>query len=828
MLSLSDSLQTKQVTSPWNPTIRLEVQEFDYPAKSDTVAVHNVFEWTRLNYEDKTARSENFAACIASDGSLNRLKVIRFGGHTRRGYHLYHQRVASFDENSDYSQWTLLDTFLWEEHENDPPLGLDIVASPTTAEVLIFAAAKHGYCASANYGATWGSWTSQHAFRPQDEAIKACYKPDTDDLIVIYQKGAKKNKTQIAKISEKGTCGESTAGYTCFQELSIYKRTSSVWSSNYDTHEFGLYKPELGLNSFIGIYYDDADSKWNIIFTTDLSWEGFAQRAFENSVFYIQFDDTANTFSTTERGTALIGKALALTDVTEYVQEALDLRPLQYKYNRGGQTEELKLLYQGLQMSIREIAAKPVTYHTVTGGISLIKPDDYQPILALFHSEKMYFYIMRRGTTFDEGVWMEAYTLDTTAPYGLTLQVYGDYVYGMADNQIWRSSIPEYWTPPTEGAGAGDYITIDSDDIVKVEENPDRRIDPPYDLEVVLDNSAGQYNTWGTGDLAILTRGARINLYEGFDGVYPTEPSAYYFIDNLPGYSHGTNRGYFNIHAIDGWGLLERYILPMPVNWELMSVAKILHPNGAGTTTQLTSTSAQLANWETVHRKSEKPEIGKVSGRRVYNATAGSYKYDTYALDNVTHAGRIDRVIIKATCANWMHSTYGDALAKTALRTYSTVYYGSAEYLFHGLRKIIATYTANPNTGLEWTWTEINDLEVGIALNPASVQVVDTENPGCYRLYGVVKCYSEDATIWDIIETLIEAIGGNLYYVTRSTAITTITPHLRISAGESAASVVRRLLALTGDVLYFRGNDGYIVNPLTTDTSNYSYLFQGD
>ena len=48
-------------------------------------------------------------------------------------------------------------------------------------------------------------------------------------------------------------------------------------------------------------------------------------------------------------------------------------------------------------------------------------------------------------------------------------------------------------------------------------------------------------------------------------------------------------------------------------------------------------------------------------------------------------------------------------------------------------------------------------------------------------------------------------------------------PAFTIHPGESGATAVQRLLDMVPDVLYFRGNFGYIVNPLASDSSDYSY-----
>ncbi len=84
---------------------------------------------------------------------------------------------------------------------------------------------------------------------------------------------------------------------------------------------------------------------------------------------------------------------------------------------------------------------------------------------------------------------------------------------------------------------------------------------------------------------------------------------------------------------------------------------------------------------------------------------------------------------------------------------------------------------------------------------------------------------SDDFTVYQLIEKVMQAVGGTLSYKSRSSLITSLYPRLDIGAGESAASVLRRLLNLVPDVIYFFGLDGYIVYPQAGDTVVYNYKF---
>ena len=71
----------------------------------------------------------------------------------------------------------------------------------------------------------------------------------------------------------------------------------------------------------------------------------------------------------------------------------------------------------------------------------------------------------------------------------------------------------------------------------------------------------------------------------------------------------------------------------------------------------------------------------------------------------------------------------------------------------------------------------------------------------------------------------MQCIGGSLSYKSRSSDITSLYPKLAIHAGETGAALLRRLLALVPDVIYFDGVTGYIVYPQTSDESTYSFYF---
>jgi hypothetical protein len=84
---------------------------------------------------------------------------------------------------------------------------------------------------------------------------------------------------------------------------------------------------------------------------------------------------------------------------------------------------------------------------------------------------------------------------------------------------------------------------------------------------------------------------------------------------------------------------------------------------------------------------------------------------------------------------------------------------------------------------------------------------------------------SDEFTCYQLIEKVMQAVGGTLAYKSRSSLITSLYPRLEVGAGESAAGVLKRLLNLVPDVIYFFGLDGYIVHPQAGDTIVYKFKF---
>jgi len=84
---------------------------------------------------------------------------------------------------------------------------------------------------------------------------------------------------------------------------------------------------------------------------------------------------------------------------------------------------------------------------------------------------------------------------------------------------------------------------------------------------------------------------------------------------------------------------------------------------------------------------------------------------------------------------------------------------------------------------------------------------------------------TNEFTVYQLIEKVVQAVGGSLSYKTRSSDITAIYPNITINPGQNGALVLKSLLALVPDVIFFVGLTGYIVYPQSSDTATYNLRF---
>lgn len=150
-----------------------------------------------------------------------------------------------------------------------------------------------------------------------------------------------------------------------------------------------------------------------------------------------------------------------------------------------------------------------------------------------------------------------------------------------------------------------------------------------------------------------------------------------------------------------------------------------LHPTGTGTTAQL-ATNGCTSNWECV-------DDITADGDNTYVKSSGvSYGTDTYQTGDPSDTScTITSVAVYIRARRFVK----DAYAKVILRTHSMDYTGSEETLTNSFVEYSKQWTTNPNTGVAWTWSEIQAMEIGVSLRSTK----STHPARCTQVWVVVE-----------------------------------------------------------------------------------------
>jgi len=450
--------------------------------------------------------TQNFhGVALPSDGSLNR---IRLAGTT-----IYHQRVTDPGPGSNYSSWTNLGNTIASSH-------LAIAAHGTEVMVAAAGAATLYRRQSADSGATWAAWVNMANARPCHRGCAIAYKPNGDCAIV--------HATDV---------NDPTSLY-------IQTRTGGGWSGGLGQRA-GTWEIE-GL----AMYYD---GDWNIIaLVLDGSYLSVVR------MIYGDGDQVAaGTWGTDQK----ISLARARVDVA--AQIALRRFTTGWSWTTRDSASRVPTYWEKHQAVLEALAGESLD----VSGASLALPANYPALLSLARENLPWVYRLQPGSEFIDYNWSKATNISTSAPYGLALGCDDTYIYATQANEVWRTPIPADWTPPTLGSGPGDKITIPSKHILKVIDS----VAPEQEsqLELELDNSHGTYNSPGEGDIALIKRGSRVNFHLGYrTSSGETQEVGRYFIESWE-YNRSPGKASYTLHAIDAWGLLQRFQFNKPVEWNI-------------------------------------------------------------------------------------------------------------------------------------------------------------------------------------------------------------------------------------------------------------------
>lgn len=150
-----------------------------------------------------------------------------------------------------------------------------------------------------------------------------------------------------------------------------------------------------------------------------------------------------------------------------------------------------------------------------------------------------------------------------------------------------------------------------------------------------------------------------------------------------------------------------------------------IRPSGAGAYGVEHNASGAATNWDCINETTADDDT-----TYIYNDKNANYDFDLYSLPNHTFAQHGDQLNVTLyyrvknnTRPECNGTGPGTAIAK--IRTYDTNYTLDPLTVPESWTTYNYTWDLNPNTGLEWTWTEIDDLQAGI----------DTVGSMCTQLY---------------------------------------------------------------------------------------------
>lgn len=89
-----------------------------------------------------------------------------------------------------------------------------------------------------------------------------------------------------------------------------------------------------------------------------------------------------------------------------------------------------------------------------------------------------------------------------------------------------------------------------------------------------------------------------------------------------------------------------------------------------------------------------------------------------------------------------------------------------------------------------------------------------------------------ELSVKQILEFVLARVGLKLEVISQSSLITSYYPDFTINPNNRGETIIRKLLSFVPDVLFIEGNKAYMVNPLSSDSSVYSYgpdhpIFEG-
>ena len=517
MRTLSEAFTTAQRAASRAPLVKLEVASYGHPS----AVAPGSLQWADFCWELLTAADD------ATVLGLNHSVAIPADGSVCRVMaktsKVYFQRVTSPGTGSDWTAaWTNLGSIAATSKVAIAAQGSNVVVFSDDGTNLYRRQ-------SADSGASWAGWVSMTNARPGELGMAAAFKPNGDMACV-----------------HASSVNDPTSLY-------IQIRSAGTWSS--------------GLGQIAGDHFVSAlalyhDGDWNILaLILDGSYIRLARGIYGDGHAY-----TAGTWS----GWEYINSYKAKVDFSS--QTLLRTWKTQSMRKKSEPTyyERTSAVAAMQAADTLAVNAPFLTYNATLGAVC-----------SFTRSNVPWFFRLRLGSEFRDMDWHRAYSLNASAVQGLALGTDGVYLYATAPNQVWRTTLPGTWAPPTAGAGAGTNYAVTPAQILAVKESV--AFAAPSKLEIVLDNSAGTYNSLGGGAASAVGKlklGAQVTLSIGYrTNTDLLSVAGIYYVENI-GYSRSPGNSLFQIHCLDAWGLLQRFAFNKPIMWnesaDILSVYDII------------------------------------------------------------------------------------------------------------------------------------------------------------------------------------------------------------------------------------------------------------
>ena len=133
----------------------------------------------------------------------------------------------------------------------------------------------------------------------------------------------------------------------------------------------------------------------------------------------------------------------------------------------------------------------------------------------------------------------------------------------------------------------------------------------------------------------------------------------------------------------------------------------IIRPNGTGDYADLIS-SGCTSNWQCVDEEISDDDVSFIEN------SFNDWIIDTYGADNPAGSGTIDSLVVFMRVRNNGSSQQ----ARTALLVDGSEFYGTNQNLdgVTSYTDYSTTYINNPDILAAWTWTELNNIQIGVSL----------------------------------------------------------------------------------------------------------------